>query len=258
MNTAMSPPPPPAGWNAEAPKASRPWRDALRRGGLLALLIAVAIAAQLSGVLDMLTPTALGGEQAALREAVAAAPAAALALYVLAFIVLTGACLPVAMMLSLAGGALFGVATAASAVVIGATGGALLTYAAARSAFAPLLRARAERDRRLQGLLKGFERDAFTYILTLRFLPMAPFALVNVASGLAAVPLRSYALATLVGAVPTSLIYTSLGAGLGASLAQRSSLRQALHSPELLVPLVALAVLAAAPLAVKRLRGRRN
>jgi uncharacterized membrane protein YdjX (TVP38/TMEM64 family) len=258
MKASMRPPPPPAAGNAEAPKASRPWREALRRGGLLALLIAVAVAAQLSGVLDMLTPAALGREQAALRTAVTVAPAAALALYVLVYIVLTGACLPVAMMLSLAGGAIFGVAMAASAVVIGATGGAMLTYAAARSAFAPLLRARAERDQRLHSLLKGFERDAFTYILTLRFLPMAPFALVNVASGLAAVPLRSYALATLVGALPTSVIYTSLGAGLGASLAQRSSLRQALHSPELLAPLAALAVLAAAPLAVRRLRRRRD
>lgn len=222
----------------------------------MAALLIVAAAAYLTGALHALTPAALGRQQAAIREAVAAAPVMALTLYVLTYAVLTGACLPVAMVLSLTGGAVFGVWIASPAVILGATGGALLTYAAARSAFAPLLRVRAERDPRLQGMLRGFERHAFSYILMLRFLPMAPFALVNVASGLAAVPTRVYALATIVAAVPTSIIYTSVGAGLGASLSSRESLQQALHSPRLLLAFGALGVMTLIPLIARRLRGR--
>ena len=220
----------------------------IRRGAPLAGLLAVALVAYLTGVLHMLTPTALGREQTALHAAFTAAPAASLLLFVAAYAILTGACLPVAMVLSLTGGAVFGVWIASPAVLLGATGGALLTYAAARSAFAPLLRARAARDMRLQGLIDGFERRAFTYVLMLRFVPMAPFALVNVAAGLAAAPLRAYALATLVGGIPTSLLYTSVGAGLGAALQSPEALDKALYSPALLAPLAALAVLGLLPL----------
>lgn len=226
----------------------------MRRSAPLAGLVAVAVAAYLTGVLHMLTPAALGREQASLRAAFAAAPVASLLLYVAGYAVLTGACLPVAMVLSLTGGAIFGVWIASPAVLLGATGGALMTYAAARSAFAPLLRARAERDPRLQDLVQGFERNAFTYVLLLRFVPMAPFAMVNVAAGLAAAPLRAYALATLVGGVPTSLLYTSLGAGLGAALQSREALNRALYSPALLGPLAALTALSLLPLLLRRRR----
>ena len=239
----------------EAPGRPR-WRAAARRFGLVATLLAVALAAYWTGVTEILSPAALGREKAELRAAAAAAPLLALALYIVTYAILTGACLPVALVLSLLGGAVFGVWTAAAAVVLGGTGGAVLTYAAARSAFAPLLLRRAERDARLQLLIAGFGRSAFRYILTLRLLPMVPFALVNVASGLAAVPLRAYTLATLAGAVPTALVYTGLGAGLGASLDSERSLEQALRSPHILLPLFGLALLSLAPTLVKRLRRR--
>lgn len=244
---------PPDASPAAAPSAR--WPGLVRRGAPLAALLAVALGAYLTGALHMLAPSALGQEQLALREAAAAAPVSAVAVFVAAYAILTGACLPVALVLSLAGGAIFGPRTGAAAVLLGATAGALLTYAATRSAFAPFLRRRAERDGRLRALLDGFERNAFSYVLMLRLLPIAPFPLVNIASGLAAVPVRSYALATLVGGAPLSVIYAGLGAGLGASLASRSSLRQALHSPELLWPLAGLAMLALAPVLVRRLRG---
>src|SRR6202008_4696160 len=129
-------------------------------------------------------------------------------------------------------------------------------YAAARSAFAPLLLGRARHDPRLQSVIQGFGRSAFTYILTLRLIPVVPFALVNIASGLAAVPVRSYALATLAGGVPTALIYAGLGAGLGDAIGSEAALHAALHSPRLLGPVAALALLSLAPMLVKRLRRR--
>jgi uncharacterized membrane protein YdjX (TVP38/TMEM64 family) len=232
-----------------APRAAR----RLARLAPLAALIAVALAAYVAGLPQMLTPHALGREQAALRTAAAAAPLAALGVYVLGYAVITGACVPVALMLSLVGGLIFGPWIGAVAVVLGATGGAVLTYGAARSAFAPALIARAERDPRLERVMQGFGRNAFSYILTLRLVPFVPFALVNVAAGLAAVPARAFAAATLAGVVPASLVYASLGAGLGGALSERS-LAAALHSPRLLLPLAGMAVLALTPTLVTRLR----
>lgn len=236
-----------------APRKPR-WRGFVGRLALPTALVAVALAAYWGGLPQMLSPGALGRGQVELRAAAAASPVLALTLYVLAYAVLTGACLPVALMLSLLGGAIFGVWTASVAVLLGATGGAVLTYAAARSAFAPFLLGRAERDPRLQKLIDGFGRGAFSYILTLRLIPLMPFALVNAAAGLAAVPLRAFTLATLAGGVPTALIYAGLGAGLGSSLGSKHSLEAALHSPRLLLPLAGLALLSLVPTLVKRLR----
>jgi uncharacterized membrane protein YdjX (TVP38/TMEM64 family) len=106
--------------------------------------------------------------------------------------------------------------------------------------------------------MQGFGRDAFSYILTLRLLPFFPFALVNVGSGLANVPARTYALATLAGGVPTAFIYASLGAGLGASIGSKHVLAQAASSPGVVAPLVTLSLLSLAPPLLKRRRRSRE
>lgn len=250
----MSPRAPDAPTAAAAP-ASR-WRGAVARFAPLVVLLGVATAAYWTGLTHTLSPHILEREQTELRAAAAASPILALGLFVLAYAVLTGACLPVALVLSLLGGAVFGVWSAAPAVLLGGTGGAILTYAAARSAFAPQLLRLAERDRRLQLVISGFGRSAFRYILALRLFPMAPFALVNLASGLAAAPLRPYVLATLAGGLPSAVIYTGLGAGLGASLGSEQSLEAALRSPQIVLPLVGLALLSLAPTLLKRVRRR--
>jgi uncharacterized membrane protein YdjX (TVP38/TMEM64 family) len=237
-----------------APSSERRGLRLLRRFGPLAGLAAVAAAAWLAGLPHMLSPEALGREQAELHAWATAAPLAALGLYVLGYAVITGACLPLALMLSLVGGLIFGPWIGAAAVLVGATGGAVLTYAAARSAFAPALVARARRDARLDRVMQGFGRNAFSYILTLRLVPFVPFALVNIAAGLAAVPIRAFAAATLAGGAPAAVIYASLGAGLGSALGSQEALKAALHSPRLLAPLAALAVLSLAPTLVQRLR----
>ena len=58
---------------------------------------------------------------------------------------------------------------------------------------------------RVQRLAEGFRRDAFSYLLFLRFLPIIPFWLTNLASALFGVPLRTFALATLIGDHPRDL-----------------------------------------------------
>jgi uncharacterized membrane protein YdjX (TVP38/TMEM64 family) len=233
-----------------------PWRSLAKRFAPLAALLAIALVAYWAGLPRMLSPAAIGREQAQLHAFVAGHPALSVATFVVGYAVLIGACLPVALMLSLVGGLVFGPWLGGAAVLVGATTGAVITYAAARSAFAPMLVSRAERDPRLQRVIQGFGRSAFAYTLTLRFIPVVPFALVNLAAGLAAVPLRAFALATLAGGAPTALIYAGLGSGLGASLGSEQSLHQALQSPRLLLPLAGLTVLALAPLLVKGLRAR--
>ncbi|CAN7296178.1 VTT domain-containing protein [Phenylobacterium sp. LjRoot225] len=253
----MSPPAPDAPPPSDSLRRPTRWRSLARRFAPLVALVAVALLAYWSGLPQKLSPAALGREHAQLQALVGAHPVLTVGGFILGYALLTGACLPVALMLSLAGGLVFGTWLGGAAILLGGAGGAIITYAAARSAFAPLLLGRARHDPRLQSVIQGFGRSAFTYVLTLRLLPVVPFALVNIASGLAAVPLRAYALATLAGGVPTALIYAGLGAGLGEAIGSQAALKAALRSPQLLGPLAALALLSLAPLLLTRLR-RRN
>jgi uncharacterized membrane protein YdjX (TVP38/TMEM64 family) len=228
----------------------------LARFAPLAALALIALVAYWTGLPHLLTPEALAREQGRLHAVVAAAPALALGVYVLGYALIVATCIPVALMLSLIGGLVFGPWLGSAAVLLGATGAALLTYGAARMAFAPGLVARAERDPRMGRLLEGFGRNAFSFILTSRLLPFVPFGLTNIAAGLAAVPVRDYAAATLLGGIPAAVIYANLGAGLGSSLGSEQALKAALHSPQLMLPLIALALLSLAPTLLRRSSSR--
>src|SRR3546814_9128581 len=62
----------------------------------------------------------------------------------------------------------------------------------------------------------GFQEDALSYLLVLRLIPLFPFWLVNLVPAFLGVSLKVFALGTLIGIIPGSLVYASVGNGLGA------------------------------------------
>ena len=226
----------------------------------LLALAAVALAAWRWGAWDYVTLDGLEAHRGALQDAVAAHPVMAVALYVIVFGLVTAACVPVALVLTLSSGFLFGPLIGAAATVAGACLGALLAYAAARFAWGSSLRRRAVRtDGALQRLVDGFGRDAFAYVLSARLMPLFPFWLINVAAGLASAPVGPYMAATALGAVPTSLVYAGIGHGLGRTFAAGEEPRLgSLADPHLLLPLLGLALLALAPVVLRRARTPRT
>ena len=95
----------------------------------------------------------------------------------------------------------------------GATIGATLAFLAARY----LLQAWVQRTfgDRLAALQEGFAKNAFSYLLTLRLIPLFPFFVVNLLSGLTRVNTKTYMLATSLGIIPGSFVYTYAGSQLG-------------------------------------------
>ena len=170
------------------------------------------------------------------------------------YAITTGACLPVALTLSLASGVLFGPLIGGGATMLAATAGAVLTYLAAHSALGAWVAARMRRAPKLDDFIKKAQAHPFPIMLAARLMPLFPFAPVNVAASLAGIPLRAYAAATLIGVIPSSFIYASVGAGLGSALADPGrSVAKALASPALIWPLAGLAVLSLASLALRPL-----
>lgn len=208
------------------------------------LLIGAAVALYASGVATDISLDNVQANEIRLRAEVAAAPLAALAAFIALYAVATGAFVPVGLVLMLAGGFLFGPLLGTFATIVGSTLGAIMTYLAARFAAGDRIRLMLTTGR-LRRLVEGFDKAPFRYLLTLRLVPLSPFGLVNVAAGCARTPFRAYVAATAVGAVPHSLIYSYLGAGLGqAFLGRNSPDASLLLRPEVAWPLLALGLLA--------------
>jgi uncharacterized membrane protein YdjX (TVP38/TMEM64 family) len=166
------------------------------------------------------------------------------------FLVYAGAAafsLPVGLVLSLTMGFVFGRWVGTALVVVAATVGATIVFAAARYLFADWARRRmgAAGER----INAGFTRNAWSYMLFLRLVPAFPFFLVNLAPALTDIPMRTFVLATLVGIIPATFVFVNLGETLG-----RIDSLQGLVSAEVLGAFALLGLLALVPIAIHRYR----
>lgn len=224
-----------------------------RRFGLVALLATAAVAAYAMGWLQDLRLSALSEHYVAWREVAETQRWRVVAIYVLAFGVLTAACLPIALILTLLGGALLGTWTGGLATIVGVQIAALLSYGASRSALGGWLVRLAARHPRFEDVLAGFRRESFYYLLALRLAPAIPFAGVNVAAGAARTPLIPFVTATLLASIPTSLLYSRLGGELARSTTDAAGLHpRDLAQPGLVWTLAALAALSLGGALLKR------
>src|SRR5699024_5254344 len=159
---------------------------------------------------------------------------------------------PGAVWLTLAGGFLFGIVAGTALVVIAATLGATLIFLAARTVLARPLRARA--GGWIDRVGRGFRQGEASYLLIMRLVPVVPFWIANLAPAFLGVRLSTFVWTTFAGIIPGTLVYISIGAGLGEELArgERPDLG-VIFEPHILGPLLGLAALAALPVALRRL-----
>ena len=176
------------------------------------------------------------------RQIGPAAPIVYAALYAL----VTAFSLPLGLIMTLIGGFLFGIRIGLISVVIGATIGATAIFLAVRLGFGPTLdKLDAKWINRMRA---GFNKNALSYMLVLRLIPVFPFVLANIAPALLGVSLTVYVFGTLIGIIPGSLVYILLGNGLGAVFdAGGTPNLDLILEPNILIPILALAVLALVP-----------
>jgi uncharacterized membrane protein YdjX (TVP38/TMEM64 family) len=134
-------------------------------------------------------------------------------LYILIYALQTAFSLPGAAILTLCGGFLLGALLGTLYVNIAATSGATLAFLATRYLFRETVEQKF--GKRLESIQQGFAQNAFNYLLTLRLIPLFPFFLVNLASGLTRIRLSTYVLATAIGILPGSFVYSNAGKQLG-------------------------------------------
>ena len=198
-----------------------------------------------------LSYAALAENEEFLRDTVAAHHLPAAAAYVGIYIFVVALSLPGAIWLTLGGGLLFGVWLGGALAVLGAGTGAAVMFLMAKYVIGDTLRSRF--GARLKRFEAAFNRDAWSYLLVLRLLPIFPFFLVNLGAALIGVRFSVFALTTYIGIVPGALVYASIGNGISVLFRQGAQPDLSLIGrPEIFGPLLGFTVLALAPVVWRR------
>jgi uncharacterized membrane protein YdjX (TVP38/TMEM64 family) len=197
----------------------------------------------------------LSRNEAEITGWVAANHLAAAVMYVAALATAIAFALPASALLTAASGFLFGIWIGAALSVLGGTLGAIVLFLAARTAFYDLFHARA--GAALVRLEEGFRRDSFSYVLFLRFVPIFPSWLVSSVSALLGMKPGRFALATMLGIIPGSLVFAGIGADFGLLFknGQTPDLG-AIFQARTFLPLLGLAILSLMPVLYRRWRRR--
>jgi uncharacterized membrane protein YdjX (TVP38/TMEM64 family) len=229
----------------------------IRRFLPLAVLAAGLVAFFALGINRYLSLSALADNREALLAWVQRSGALAPLAFIAVYAVAVATSVPGGAVLTIAGGFLFGTVLGTVYAVIGATIGAIAVFLAARTALGEPLRARA--GPWLRKMEDGFRDNAVSYMLVLRLVPLFPFWLVNLVPAFLGVSFASYAATTLIGIIPGTVVYASVGNGLGAVVdAGRMPDVNLLTDPEILLPLLALSLLSLVPVVYKWAKARRE
>jgi uncharacterized membrane protein YdjX (TVP38/TMEM64 family) len=135
--------------------------------------------------------------------------ALALATFIIIYIAVTALSLPIATVVSLLGGALFGRWIGTAAVSIAATAGATLAFLGSRFLFRDAVERRF--GERLRPIQDGIARDGGYYLLTLRLVPLFPFFLVNLAMGVTRTRTITFVWVSWLGMLPGTFLYVNAG-----------------------------------------------
>ncbi len=159
-----------------------------------------------------------------------------LVIYIALYILSTALSLPGAAVLTLAGGALFGLVVGTVAVSFASTIGATFAFLASRF----LLRdwVQEKFGDKLKSINQGVEKDGAFYLFTLRLIPAFPFFVINLAMGLTKMRVMTYFIVSQIGMLLGTIVFVNAGS----QLSQIDSLKGIL-SPKLLFSFAALGVI---------------
>ncbi|ACG72564.1 SNARE associated Golgi protein [Anaeromyxobacter sp. K] len=183
------------------PSSPPPGRLARLARPAAALLVVAAAAA-----LAALAPGPATRALEALRQSAPAAAAALAAAYVA-----SGPLLVPAPLLHLAAGFALGPVTGSLLAIPASTAGACAAFAAGRWLVRERAARLAARSPALAGLDAALGASGFRVVLLLRLAPFAPFTVLNYLLGATPVPLRAFALASLLGSLPGLVVSVYVG-----------------------------------------------
>ncbi len=183
------------------------------RIALLAFIAALTIAFFSLDLQSYLTLETLKAQQMDIATYRNDHPSKAIAIYALIYVAVTGLSLPGATILTLAGGAVFGLLWGTVIVSFASTIGATLAFLAARFLFRDVVKSRF--GDRLKAINAGIAQEGALYLFTLRLVPLFPFFVINLVMGLTDIKTRTFYWVSQVGMLAGTLVYVNAGTQLG-------------------------------------------
>ncbi|MDF1646904.1 MAG: TVP38/TMEM64 family protein [Legionellaceae bacterium] len=177
----------------------------------------------------------------------------ALLLFACIYMLAVAVSIPGAWFLTLTSGFLFGPMLGTTIVILSATLGAFFVYLAVRFALRDWISEKTTKW--LKAMEKGFQNDAFSYLLFLRLVPLFPFWLINIIPALLGVSSRVFILATFLGIIPGSFIYVLVGHSMGHVFDTNQTPSLAIiKDPIVFLPLLGLGLLALVPIIYRQFK----
>lgn len=212
----------------------------------IALIVAGAILAAIFFALDLqqyLTLDYLKESQARFADLYHARPLMVIGVYMAIYILVAALSLPGAVILTLAGGALFGLATGLLIVSFSSSIGATIACFVSRFVLRDWVQKKF--GDKLTTINEGVAKEGAFYLFTLRLIPVFPFFVINLAMGLTKMPLFTFYWVSQLGMLAGTAVFVNAGK----ELAKIDSLSGIL-SPGLIGSFVILGLF---PLIVKKL-----
>lgn len=214
-------------------------------------LVALLLALRFSGLGEWLSFDTLARHRVTLSGWVSGHPLLSAGAFVAIYTVVAALALPGAVWLTLGGGFLFGAALGTALTVAGATMGATLLFLFAQRVFGA--DALQKLGPKAEGLARGIQANAWSYLLVLRLVPLFPFFLVNLVPAFCGVRPAVFIVTTALGIIPGTAVFALSGAGLGRVLdAGGTPSLSGILTPEIIAALCGLAALALLAIPLKK------
>jgi len=175
---------------------------------LIAIFIAVIVFNKY-GISEYLTLEYLKDNQQRFIEFYSQNTVKTIAVYMLIYIITTALSLPGATILTLAGGALFGLATGLIVVSFASTIGATLAFLGSRFFLKDWVQNKF--GEKIKVINEGIEKEGAFYLFTLRLLPIFPFFLINLVMGLTPIKVGTFYIVSQVGMLLGTIVYVNAG-----------------------------------------------
>lgn len=182
---------------------------------------------------------------------VTAQPARARALFMLIYTLESSLALPFSGLLTVIGGYLFGFIAGSLCTIISATAGATILFLATRFLLGDVFESLYAH--RLPTIHKELAQYGGWYLVMLRLIPMMPFFLTNIIAGLSPVSLPTFIIATAIGIIPSTLVFSFAGK----ELTELHSVGDIL-TPPVIGAFLLMALAALSPMLIKRYLWRRS
>ncbi|MEJ2138465.1 MAG: TVP38/TMEM64 family protein [Gammaproteobacteria bacterium] len=176
---------------------------------LVVSMLLVLVAALSFDVLDYLSLEFYQQQQNFLKGFVRDNLALSVVIFLGIYVTSTAISLPVAAIMALVSGALFGVWLGTAVISVASTSGATLAFLVSRFLLQELVEQRFPTS--TTAINRGIERDGAYYLFCIRLVPAFPYFVVNMVMGLTRIRVWTFAWVTMLGLLPITLVLTNAG-----------------------------------------------